>query len=147
MKTSQKVGIFVLLVSILTGYLIIKFSGKELGQSFKTYYVYFDDAQGLSKGADVQVLGVKAGRVEDISFENGKVKAILKIKKEIPLYKNATVSIRTYGLMGDKYIYINPGSPNTGNLAENQVIKSGKNCFNGRDDKSNQRCSAKIRSA
>jgi ABC-type transport system involved in resistance to organic solvents, periplasmic component len=124
MKTSQKVGIFVLLVSILTGYLIIKFSGKELGQSFKTYYVYFDDAQGLSKGADVQVLGVKAGRVEDISFENGKVKAILKIKKEIPLYKNATVSIRTYGLMGDKYIYINPGSPNTGNLAENQVIQN-----------------------
>lgn len=124
MKTSYKVGLFVLLVSIITGFLIIKFSGKEFGQSFKNYYVYLDDAQGLSKGADIQVKGVKAGKVEDITFENGKVKVLLHVKEEIPVYKDATVTIRTYGLMGDKYIYIEPGNPQSGLLAENQVIQN-----------------------
>ncbi len=124
MKTSYKVGLFVLIVSIVTGFLIIKFSGKEFGQSFKSYYVYLDDAQGLSKGADIQVKGVKAGKVEDITFENGKVKVLLHIKEEVPVYTDATVTIRTYGLMGDKYIYIEPGNSKSGLLAENQIIQS-----------------------
>lgn len=124
MKASQKVGIFVIVISFITGYLIIKFSGKEFGQSFKSYYVYLDDAQGLSKGADVQVLGVKAGKVENITFENGKVKVLLKVKDDIPIYKNATVTIKTYGLMGDKYVYIDPGSPSAGDLAEKQIIQN-----------------------
>lgn len=124
MNQSIKVGIFTLLVLGLLGFLIIKLGDREFGVEYNHYYVYFDDAQGLSKGADIQVRGVKAGKVEDITFENGKVKALLKIRQEIPIYKDAKVIIKTYGLMGDKYVYIDPGSPSSGNLASGGVIET-----------------------
>ncbi|PMP77173.1 MAG: MCE family protein [Sulfurihydrogenibium sp.] len=123
-NNALKVGIFVLVIAGLLGFLIIKFSGKEFGQSYKDYYVYFTDAQGLSKGADVQVQGVKAGKVEDITFEQGKVKVKFKVKQEIPIYKDASVVIRTYGLMGDKYLYIEPGNPSSGELASGGVLQT-----------------------
>ncbi|WP_297889447.1 MlaD family protein [Sulfurihydrogenibium sp.] len=124
MNNSLKVGIFVLTISAILGFLIIKFSGKEFGQSYKDYYVYFTDAQGLSKGADVQVQGVKAGKVEDITFEEGKVKVKFKVRQEIPIYKDAKVLIKTYGLMGDKYLYIEPGNPSAGELSSGGVIQN-----------------------
>jgi phospholipid/cholesterol/gamma-HCH transport system substrate-binding protein len=124
MNNSLKVGVFVLTISAILGFLIIKFSGKEIGQNYKEYYVYFTDAQGLSKGADVQVQGVKAGKVEDITFEEGKVKVKFKVHQEIPIYKDAKVSIKTYGLMGDKYIYVDPGNPSFGEMASGGTIQN-----------------------
>ncbi|RUM61778.1 MAG: MCE family protein, partial [Persephonella sp.] len=117
MNTQLKVGAFILLMSFIAGYLIITFGGNTFSRNLVPYYVYFEDARGLTKGSDVQVKGVKAGKVGDISIdENGKVKVELLIDKSIPIYKNAEVYIRTLGLMGDKYIYINPGSRKIGRL-------------------------------
>ncbi|ACN99781.1 mce related protein [Sulfurihydrogenibium azorense Az-Fu1] len=124
MNNSVKVGIFVLVISGLLGFLIIKFSGKEFGQNYKEYFVYFTDAQGLSQGADVQVQGVKSGKVEEIKFEQGKVKVKFKVRQEIPIYKDAKVVIRTYGLMGDKYLYVEPGNPSSGELVSGGVIEN-----------------------
>lgn len=124
MNNSVKVGIFVLIISGLLGFLIIKFSGKEFGQNYKEYFVYFTDAQGLSQGADVQVQGVKSGKVEEIKFEQGKVKVKFKVRQEIPIYKDAKVVIRTYGLMGDKYLYVEPGNPSSGELVSGGVIEN-----------------------
>ncbi|WP_029520979.1 MlaD family protein [Persephonella sp. IF05-L8] len=122
MNTAFRVGLFVLIISSIAGYLIITFSGKELGVSTKEYVIYFDAVEGLSQGADVQVKGVKVGRVEKIEFDKGKVKVVIGIKENIPIYKNAKAYVRTLGLMGDKYIYIDPGTPNAGELAEGQTI-------------------------
>ncbi|GAB6072236.1 hypothetical protein JCM14244_06130 [Venenivibrio stagnispumantis] len=124
MKTQLKVGIFVTIIALIAGYLIITFGNKNFGVATKYYYVYFDDAGGLSKGADVQVRGVKAGMVDDITFENSKVKVKFSINKDIPIYKDAKIYIRTYGLMGDKYIYVDPGNPSAGELAEGNVIQN-----------------------
>lgn len=124
MKTSYKVGLFTLVVLGVLGFLIIKLGDREFGVEYNYYYVSFDDAQGLSKGADVQVRGVKAGKVEDLIFEESAVKAMLKIRKEIPVYQDAKVVIRTYGLMGDKFIYIDPGTPQAGVLASGSHISS-----------------------
>lgn len=123
MKTSYKVGIFTLIILGLIGFLIIKLGDREFGIDYNYYYVYFDDAQGLSIGADIQVRGVKAGKVEEIVFEPSAVKVKLKVRKEIPVYEDAKVIIKTYGLMGDKYIYIDPGTPQNKQLASNQTIQ------------------------
>ncbi len=124
MNTSFKVGLFVLAISLIAGYLIITFSGKELGVKTKEYYLYFDVVEGLSPGADVQVKGVKAGKVEKIELEDNKVKVTIGIKANIPIYKDAKAYVRTLGLMGDKYIYIDPGNPSSGLLSEKGVIKN-----------------------
>lgn len=124
MKTSYKVGIFTLIVLGILGFLIIKLGDREFGVEYNYYYVSFEDAQGLSKGADVQVRGVKAGKVEDIVFEDTAVKVKLKVRKEIPIYQDAKIIIKTYGLMGDKFIYIDPGNPQAGVLTSGSDIKN-----------------------
>lgn len=124
MKTSYKVGIFTLIVLGVLGFLIIKLGDREFGVEYNYYYVSFEDAQGLSKGADVQVRGVKAGKVEDIVFEDTAVKVKLKVRKEIPIYQDAKIIIKTYGLMGDKFIYIDPGNPRAGVLMSGSDIKN-----------------------
>ncbi len=118
-----KVGAFVLIIAIITGYLIITFGGEGLGRDYKEYVVYFNDVEGLTKGADVQVKGVKAGRVKDVLIDEktGKVKVILGINEDIPIYKNAKVYIKTLGLMGDKFVYIDPGSPSYGKKEDNNL--------------------------
>ncbi|NPA58686.1 MAG: MCE family protein [Aquificae bacterium] len=123
MNTAFKVGLFVLFISAIAGYLIITFSGKEFGVKMNEYYLYFNAVEGLSPGADVQVKGVKAGRVEKITFEDNRVKVVIKINSKIPIYKDAKAYVRTLGLMGDKYIYIDPGTPSAGRLASGGVIE------------------------
>lgn len=124
MKTTYKVGIFTLVILGILGFLIIKLGDREFGVKYNSYYVSFEDAQGLSIGADIQVRGVKAGKVEDITFEESGVKVKLKIRKEIPIYQDAKAIIKTYGLMGDKFIYVDPGSPQAGVLASGSEIKN-----------------------
>ncbi|NPA13412.1 MAG: MCE family protein [Aquificae bacterium] len=126
MNTAFKVGLFVIFISLITGYLIITFSGKEFGVETKEYYLYFDAVEGLSVGADVQVKGVKAGRVENIGLEGNKVKVEIRVRSDIPIYKDAKAYVRTLGLMGDKYIYIDTGHPETGLLESGAVIKQTK---------------------
>ncbi len=120
---SFKVGIFVLLTALISGYLIITFDSKNWTGDTKEYFLYFDDVSGLSKGSDVSVKGLKAGKVKDIYFENEKIKVVVAIKKDIPIYADAKAYIKTMGLMGDKYVYIDPGSPNNKILEEKSSIK------------------------
>ena len=127
LNTQLKVGAFVLIMAIIAGYLIITFGGNSFNKNLVPYYVYFEDAGGLSKGSDVQVKGVKAGKVGEIKIDkNGKVKVEVLIDKDIPIYKNAKVYIRTLGLMGDKYVYIDPGSSNAGALKEGDSLGKGE---------------------
>lgn len=122
-----KVGAFVLFIAVVAGYLIITFGGEGLGANYKKYYVYFEDAGGLTKGADVQVKGVKAGKVGDITIDkNGRIKVELLIDEKFSLYRNAKVYIRTLGLMGDKYVYVDPGNNKYGKLKEGKPIGEGK---------------------
>jgi len=111
-----KVGAFVVLMSAIAGYLIVTFGGKDFGGKTKDYVVYFDDVEGLVKGADVQVKGVKAGQVKELQIDKktGKVKVILAVKEDVPIYRDAKAYIKTLGLMGDKFVYIDPGHPSTG---------------------------------
>ncbi len=126
MKTPFKVGIFVLATALVAAYLILTFSDKEFGVEKKYYYIYFDEVGGLSIGADVEVKGVKVGKVEDITFEkNNRIKVKVSVRSEVPIYRDAIAYIRTYGLMGDKYVYIDPGHPEAGKLAnEDYIVRS-----------------------
>ena len=117
LNTQLKVGAFILLMSFIAGYLIITFGKGGFDRNLVPYYVYFDDASGLRKGSEVQIKGVKAGRVDEITIdENGKVKVKILVDEKFPLYKDAKVYIRTLGLMGDKYIYIDPGTAKSGKI-------------------------------
>ena len=126
MQTSFKVGLFVLFISGIAAFLILTFGGRDFGKEKNFYTIYFKDVAGLSVGADVQVKGVKVGKVEKIEFSGTNIKVKVSVDKNIPIYKNAIAYIKTYGLMGDKYVYIDPGTPDTERLKNGEKILAGR---------------------
>lgn len=119
-----KLGLFVIVTSLAFGFLIITFGEIPFFKPAKNIYtVYFDDVGGLSKGAEVRVSGIRAGRVEDIILEDSRVKVIFSLDRRVRIFKNATATIGTLGLMGDKYLAIKPGTPESGILEAGGTVR------------------------
>jgi phospholipid/cholesterol/gamma-HCH transport system substrate-binding protein len=122
-NTAFKVGVFVTLSAAALGGVILFFGEVPIFKEERVfYYAYFDNVGGLSVGSDVRVAGVKVGKVENISFEGGKVKVTLGVRKGVPIYRNAVAKVESLGLLGDKYVEITPGNPQTGVLPPGSVI-------------------------
>ena len=120
-----KLGAFVLVTSLAFTFLILTFGEIPLFKpETKRYVVYFRDVGGLSKGAEVRVSGIRAGKVEEITLEGSRVKVVFNVEKRIRLFRNASATIGTLGLMGDKYLAVDPGTPESGELLEGSTIKT-----------------------
>ncbi len=110
-STEAKVGLFVLVALIILGYMSFRVS--EQGFGLKKGYlvnVVFDNATGLERDASVQIAGVEVGRVEKISLANGKALVTMRILPAVKLEKDVEAKIKSYGILGDKYIDIVPGT-------------------------------------
>ena len=120
-----KLGLFVLSVSTAFAFLVVTFGEipffKKEG---KVYITYFEDVAGLSKGAEVRVAGIRAGKVREVLLEGGKVKVIFEVDPEVEIYANARTFIGTLGLMGDKFLGVDPGDPSKGTLPKESEVKS-----------------------
>ncbi|MEW6170871.1 MAG: MlaD family protein [Candidatus Omnitrophota bacterium] len=105
-----KVGLFV--VICILGLFYLSYSTGKLNFKKEGYYIYatFGDIAGLAKKAPVMLNGLEVGKVEDIkiSYEPDKTCVILKlwIENKVKVRENPEVSIKTLGLMGEKYIQI-----------------------------------------
>lgn len=106
------VGIFVLIGIVCIGYLTIKLGKMELlGSDHYVVQARFESVEGLKQGAEVRIAGVVVGKVEKINLELDTYTAMidLKVKKELELTDDVIASVKTSGLIGDKYIKITPG--------------------------------------
>jgi len=111
-KYSQEtiVGIFVLIGILCVGYLTIKLGKMELlGGDYYHISASFDNVAGLKPDSSVQMAGVEIGRVQSITLDTNDYVAVVKIKKGVPIQEDAIASVKTSGLIGDKYISIQPG--------------------------------------
>jgi len=112
-----KVGLFVLLGLVILFYLSFRIG--EMGTKLKGGYqvsTVFNSAVGLSVGADVDIAGVKVGKVASVGLEGSKARVVMTIRKDVKLGKDASAMIRTHGLMGDKFVSIRPGNPASGTI-------------------------------
>ena len=124
MSTAYKVGFFITVSSVALGGVILYFGGLPFSKNNREiYYAYFKNVAGLSKGSDVRVAGVKVGKVENFIFKNGKVKVVLELYQKVPIYKDAKAEIKSLGILGDKYVEIDPGHPESGLLPPKSVIE------------------------
>ncbi len=106
------VGIFVLIGILCVGYLTIRLGKMELlGDNNYPVYARFQSISGLKNGASVEMAGVQIGQVGSISLSKEEKVAIvkLKIQKGMVLSDDVIASIKTSGLIGDKYIKLSPG--------------------------------------
>ncbi|MFA6284291.1 MAG: outer membrane lipid asymmetry maintenance protein MlaD [Desulfurivibrionaceae bacterium] len=106
------VGLFV-----LAGFLAFAYMSLQLGEFSvlsmeKTYSVHaiFSNVSGLKRGALIEIAGVNVGKVSNISLgENDQAKVQLQINNGVKISDDAIASIKTQGIIGDKYIKISPG--------------------------------------
>jgi virulence factor Mce-like protein len=73
------------------------------------YTVRFESVSGLSPGARVLIAGVEVGQVREIRLEGGRAKLRLSLPREIELREDAVAILRTQGLLGERYVEIQPG--------------------------------------
>lgn len=107
------VGGFVLLGLAAIAYLTLKLgSGSLIGGDNYRLEARFDNASGLHVGGSVHVAGVPVGRVESIRVEPIDYSAIvtLSVLSGLHLPTDSMASIKTTGLIGDKYISLSPGA-------------------------------------
>lgn len=106
------VGIFVVFGLICVGYMTVKLGKVDLwGNNTYSLIAKFNTVAGLRIGSPVNILGIDVGRVEKITMDQENQKAIvqLKINKDIKIYDDAIAAIKTEGLIGDKYLSVDPG--------------------------------------
>lgn len=108
-STETIVGAFVLLGLASLAYLAINLGNLSLGAERYVVYAQFESASGLKPGASVEVAGVEVGRVDDISLAVDRARVTLSLDKSIKLQEDAIASIRTKGIIGDKYVQISLG--------------------------------------
>ncbi len=113
-KYSQEtvVGIFVLIGLICVAYLTFKLGKMELiGGNYYELSAKFESVAGLKPDSSVQMAGVEVGRVKAITLDTKDFMALvtMKIIKGVPVQEDAIASIKTSGLIGDKYVSITPG--------------------------------------
>lgn len=119
MKTSKIeffVGIFVLLGLAAVAYLTVKLgAGSLIGGDTYLIEARFTNAGGLNTGSNVVVAGVPVGRVEAIRMEESEYTAIatLRVMNGLKLPTDSMASIKTTGLIGDKFIALSPGADET----------------------------------
>ncbi len=107
------VGVFVLVGILCLAYLSIKLGKMEvLGGNYYEVVADFNNISGLRTGASVEIAGVEVGRVERITLDTTvgyKAKVFLRIDAGTKLSDDTIASIRTRGIIGDKYIMLQPG--------------------------------------
>ena len=105
------VGLFILLGIFSLGYISIKLGKLEvLGSGGYTLYAEFDQVGGIKSGASVELAGVEIGKVTSVSLDSYRAVVELTLNKSIKLQQDAIASVKTEGLIGEKYIQITPGS-------------------------------------
>ncbi|MDI6852726.1 MAG: outer membrane lipid asymmetry maintenance protein MlaD [Deltaproteobacteria bacterium] len=114
------VGIFVLVGIACLTYLAVHLGAWDmLGRGYKVY-AYFDNISGLKEGSAVEVAGVEVGKVERIQVtDDYRAKLTMTIQKDIVLHEDAIASVRTKGIIGDKFVKISPG------YGENKIAPGG----------------------
>jgi phospholipid/cholesterol/gamma-HCH transport system substrate-binding protein len=81
-----------------------------VGSRGTTVLAEFDSVAGLKNGSVVEIAGVEVGRVREIGLKNYRAVVAMSIDPGVKLQDDAIVSIRTKGLIGEKYIRITPGA-------------------------------------
>lgn len=112
------VGIFIIIGLLCLGYL--SFSLGKIGLSRTRYEVVaiFSTVSGLRDQAQITMAGVNIGEVQRIQLKDGRAEVIMGIDKDVKIEEDSIASIKTMGIIGEKYVAIAPG-------ASDEYIKPG----------------------
>ncbi|MGD0231230.1 MAG: outer membrane lipid asymmetry maintenance protein MlaD [Syntrophorhabdales bacterium] len=106
------VGIFVVIGLICVGYMTIKLGKVSFfGEDTYPLSARFASVSGLRVGSSVEIYGIQVGTVTSLAIDSERQMGIvgMKLDKGAKVYDDAAATIKTAGLIGDKYVKIDPG--------------------------------------
>ncbi|MBF0423545.1 MAG: outer membrane lipid asymmetry maintenance protein MlaD [Magnetococcales bacterium] len=126
-RLELSVGVFVLMGLLSLAWLSIKLARMEIiAGDHVPIYARFSSVSGLKTGATVEIAGVTVGRVDQILLDakgyEAKVRMLL--TPDIPIQEDAIASIRTKGLIGDRYVSISPGGSDSLLKANGMIVQT-----------------------
>ena len=107
------VGLFIILGLCCLGYLSFTLGNLGFGNDSYVVKAVFPTVAGLKAKSQVTIAGVSIGEVKDILLKNDRAEVIMSIKKGIKLEDDSIASIKTRGIIGEKYVSIAPGASDT----------------------------------
>jgi phospholipid/cholesterol/gamma-HCH transport system substrate-binding protein len=120
------VGLFMIAGILCLGYLSIKLGKMEVfGSKGYELQATFSNSGGLKVGSGIIIAGVEVGRVKSIALEDYQAYVVMNLPSDVKIQEDAIASIRTKGLIGEKYVDIAPGGsdkiiPPGGKIRETQ---------------------------
>jgi phospholipid/cholesterol/gamma-HCH transport system substrate-binding protein len=109
-RLEMSVGIFVLVGLAALAFLSIKLGKLEvIGNTGYNIQAEFSNIGGLKSGANVEIAGVDVGRVTNISLKDYQALVVMRMKPNVKISDDSIASIKTKGLIGEKYISLSPG--------------------------------------
>ncbi len=127
--TKLIVGLFALAGIVALAILSLRLGKIELFNN-KGYVIYanFDNISGLKTGDQVEIAGVQVGKVISISLKDYRASVGLRINDGVHVDTEAIASIKTSGIIGDKYVSISLGGGEH-DIADGGVIRRTQSAF------------------
>ncbi len=127
---SWAIGLFLILgIGLFTAILFLIGNRHDIFGKHVEYYAEFSDISGLPRGAQVQVAGIEAGEVKGIEIPDSpaskfRLKLQVRANARGMIRADSLVSIKTEGLVGDKYIFIREGTSAAAEAADGATLPS-----------------------
>jgi phospholipid/cholesterol/gamma-HCH transport system substrate-binding protein len=127
--TKLIVGLFALAGIVALAILSLRLGKIELFNN-KGYVIYanFDNISGLKVGDQVEIAGVQVGKVISISLKDYRARVGMRINDGVHIDTDAIASIKTSGIIGDKYVSVSLGGGDH-DLADGGVIRRTQSAF------------------
>lgn len=123
MSQAVKVGLFALVVLVVLGAMILQIEDVRLfGGPERTLAAAFQSVAGLDDKASVRIAGVRVGQVDGIALEDRQAVVTLALDTPVLLTEGTVARIANMGLLGDKYVILEPGPEDAPPLPEGAII-------------------------
>jgi len=121
-----KVGIFAAVVLLILAYATVKVSETTL---FSTggydLTIALDNVTGLKKKAPVELAGVPVGVIKKIELiDSNLARVTIQVEKNVKLPMDSKAVLRTRGFLGETYVELIPGNPETGIIEKGGEMES-----------------------
>lgn len=122
MNGEMKVGLFVLVGSILFGTAVFLL-GDYSFQKFYPIYIEFSDVAGLPDKAVVKLSGVDVGKIKQISIKDETVIVELAVRDGVKIYRDARFLVGSTSMIGSKFLQVDQGKPAAGVIAAGDTLR------------------------
>lgn len=121
-----KIGIFAIIVILVSWWGISWLGGQDLFKSYNTYTVYYDEvSKDLQVSSRVYIRGVNVGNVQEIALDGDKVKVVIAVEEQYAdMIPDNTVALITEGMMGGAQIVLEQGDSKS--IAEDGATLEGR---------------------